>query len=220
PAQDFFHEFRLLRGFAVANIGQIELHGENVVARNAKVGGAQSQITFQEQTRAHQQDDSESNLRRQERAPLTRACVAAAVAARRFLKWREQRLAADTPDRNQPAEERAENYGAGGERRNRGVDVNAVHAIHVRTGVDEPGDRPAGDEDTNEPATGGEQETFDETFAKKTHSAGSHGGPDRQLFAPRSRAGNQQASHVQTGDKQDAACRRENDQQRSAVIGN
>ena len=80
--------------------------------------------------------------------------------------------------------------------RDDGVDVNAVDAIHVLTGVDEPGDGRAGEKDSDEAASDGEQEAFEEAFAKKAHTAGSERGTDSQLFAARGSPGDQQAADV------------------------
>ena len=62
--------------------------------------------------------------------------------------------------------------------------------------------------------------TFEEAFAKKTHSAGPESGTDCQLFAARSSAGDEQATHVETCDQQNTSGRSENGQQWSAVVGN
>ena len=46
-ANEFFHECCFLRRLVVANSGQAEMHGEDVAAGDAKVGGAQPQIALQ-----------------------------------------------------------------------------------------------------------------------------------------------------------------------------
>ena len=61
-AKEFFHECCFLHGLVVANSGQIEPHGEDVVGGNAKVGGAQAQIALQEQAGTDEQNDGKSDL--------------------------------------------------------------------------------------------------------------------------------------------------------------
>ena len=59
-------------------------------------------------------------------------------------------FAVDTPDRDDAAEESAQDRGGHREDRDGGVDVNAVDAIRVLTGADEPGDGRAGEKDSDE----------------------------------------------------------------------
>ena len=183
-----------------------DLHGENVIRREAGRDGLETHVAADEEAGAGEEHEREGELGDDEEAAQavarqTQAAAGGAAAAGRFEGGID--VHSDRAPGGGDAEEEAGDDGdAEGEGENGAVDLDFLQTGDV-AGVDGSYDveSPLGDEETGGAAHDGEEKALGEQLADDAQAAGAQGGTDGDFFFARGGAGEQEVGDVGAGDQ-------------------